>query len=55
MNAIKEMDIKLIDMTLADKNELLDRKYYIHELDKHPTGDANLERAKIFLRNIVTY
>ena len=52
MDAIKGMGIKVVDMTLADKNELLDRKYYIHELDKHPTGVANQARAKLLLNNI---
>jgi hypothetical protein len=51
--AIKGMGINVIDMTLADKNELLTRNYYIHELDKHPTGAANLERAKSLISNIV--
>lgn len=50
--AIKSMGIQVIDMTLADKNELLARDYYIHELDKHPTGAANLARAKLLMKNI---
>ena len=50
--AIKGMGIQVIDMTLADKNELLARDYYIHELDKHPTGAANLARAKLLMKNI---
>ena len=50
--AIKDMGIQVIDMTLADKNELLARDYYIHELDKHPTGAANLARAKLLMKNI---
>ena len=50
--ALKDMGINLIDMTLAEKNELLERKFYIHELDKHPTGAANLERSKILLNHI---
>jgi hypothetical protein len=50
--AIQGMGIHLIDMTLADKNELLARNYYIHELDKHPTGSANLARAKLFMSKI---
>jgi hypothetical protein len=50
--AIKGMGINVIDMTLADKNELLARNYYIHELDKHPTGAANLARAKLLMNNI---
>ena len=52
MDAMKGMGIKVVDMTLADKNELLERKYYIHELDKHPTGAANQARAKLLLNNI---
>jgi hypothetical protein len=50
--ALKGMSINVIDMTLADKNELLDSSYYIHELDKHPTGAANLARARLLLKNI---
>jgi hypothetical protein len=50
--ALKSMGINVIDMTLADKNELLDSNYYIHELDKHPTGAANLVRARLLLKNI---
>jgi len=52
IEAIKGMGINVIDMTLADKNELIDRSYYIHELDKHPTGAANLARAKLLMNNI---
>jgi hypothetical protein len=52
MAAIKAMGINVIDMTLADKNELLARNYYIHELDKHPTGAANLARAKLLMSSI---
>jgi hypothetical protein len=52
MAAIKAMGINVIDMTLADKNELLTRNYYIHELDKHPTGAANLARSKLLMSNI---
>jgi hypothetical protein len=39
-------------MTLADKKELLDSNYYIHELDKHPTGAPNLALARLLLKNI---
>jgi hypothetical protein len=52
MAAIKGMGINLIDMTLAEKNELLTKNYYIHELDKHPTGAANLARAKLLMSNV---
>jgi hypothetical protein len=52
MASIKGMGINLIDMTLAEKNELLTKNYYIHELDKHPTGAANLARAKLLMSNV---
>ena len=44
--------IQVIDMTLADKNENLNSKYFIHVLDKHPSSVANFDRAKILLNNI---
>ena len=49
---IKSMGIDTVDLTLAAKNEDLPRKYYIHELDKHPTAAANLERVHILLRHL---
>lgn len=49
---MKKDGIKVIDMTLADKNELLERKYYLHEQDKHPTGEANLARSKLLISNL---
>ena len=48
---LKAAGITSIDLTLADKNENLESKFYIHELDKHPTAIANLERAKKLLDN----
>ena len=45
--AIKALDIEVIDMTLASKNEELAKQYYIHELDKHPSALGNQERASI--------
>ena len=45
----KSKGIRVIDMTLANSNEELDGKYYIHELDKHPSSLANEERARILL------
>ena len=52
LEALKGQGIAVIDMTLADKNENLNAKYYLHELDKHPTGAANLERSKLLVEKI---
>jgi len=49
---IKGMGINLIDMTLSKRNEDLPRSYYLHELDKHPTAAANLQRAKLLLNSL---
>lgn len=38
---------KVVDITLAERREDLDKKYYIHEFDKHPTAIANQKRAEI--------
>ena len=45
--AIKALGIEVIDMTLADTNEALEKKYYLHELDKHPSPAGNEARAKM--------
>lgn len=49
LDQIKGMGIAVIDMTLAGKNENLDPKYYIHELDKHPSGLGHEARAKLLV------
>jgi hypothetical protein len=49
---LKKSGIQVIDMTLADKNENLNPNFYLHELDKHPSAVANLNRAKILLSSI---
>ncbi len=54
LTQLKASGIQVIDMTLADRNENLSPKYYIHELDKHPTGLAHFERAKL-LANAVSH
>jgi hypothetical protein len=46
---LKKSGIQVIDMTLADKNENLNPKFYVHELDKHPSGLGNLERSKLLV------
>lgn len=50
--AIQDMGIDVVDMTLAPSNEALEKKYYIHELDKHPSPAGNEARAQI-LRTLV--
>ena len=37
----------VVDVTLASTREELDSKYYIHELDQHPSAVANERRAAI--------
>jgi hypothetical protein len=49
IGAIKAMGIDVVDMTLASTNEALEKKYYIHELDKHPSAAGNEARSKILL------
>lgn len=51
LEKIKGMGINVIDMTLSKTNEDLPRDFYLHELDKHPTAAANLQRAKLFLNS----
>ncbi len=49
---IQAMGINAINMTLVNRSEDLPRVYYLHELDKHPTAAANLERAKLLTEKI---
>ncbi len=49
---LKTGGIHVIDMTLAQKNEHLDPKYYLHNQDRHPTAMGNLARAKLLLTQI---
>ena len=49
---IKDMGINVIDMTLSKRNEDLPRSFYLHELDKHPTAAANLQRARLLLEEL---
>ena len=52
LSEIKSMGIQTIDMTLADKNENLDPKYFIHELDKHPSAAGQNARALLLVRHL---
>lgn len=35
-----------IDLTLAARFDAVERRYYLHPLDRHPSAEANRERAK---------
>ena len=43
---------KAVNVTLAETHEKLPRKYYIHELDRHVTAEANIEKVKIIAETI---
>ena len=45
---------KVVDITLAERIEDLDIKYYFHKLDRHPTAVANQKRAEILHSLIFT-
>ena len=43
---------KKVQEALSKTNEDLPRNFYLHELDKHPTAAANLQRAKLLLNSL---
>lgn len=47
LSRLREIADEVVDVTLADSAEHISPKYYIHELDKHPSGLANRERSKL--------
>jgi hypothetical protein len=49
---LRSAGIQVVDMTLAEKNEQLDPKYYLHIQDKHPTALGNLERTKLLVNQL---
>jgi hypothetical protein len=49
---LKDKGVDVIDATLAKDRSLLDRAFYIHEADQHPSMEANVERAKILAKNL---
>ena len=52
LKQIQAMGVSVIDMTLTKRNEDLPTKNYLHELDRHPTAAANLERARFLVVKI---
>ena len=43
----------LVDISLADKRENLDQRFYIHELDQHPSALANEHRAELLHKVLI--
>ncbi len=46
---------ELIDVTLVDRAEVIPRQQYLHELDRHPSAEANRERAKLLTERLGPY
>lgn len=46
---------KVIDVSLADRYENLDSKYYLHKLDKHPSATTNSTRAFLLAPSIKSF
>lgn len=44
-----------MDLTLADRSEAVDRRYYLHPLDRHPSAEANRERARLVAGRIAPF
>ncbi len=47
LDKLRGLGVEIVDLTLTPRNEDLERKYYIDELDKHPSAQANRARAGI--------
>ena len=43
----------LVDVSLADKRENLDQRFYIHKLDQHPSPLANEHRAELLHKVLI--
>jgi hypothetical protein len=50
IDALKRKGIRVIDLTLGEALFDLDRRYYIHMLDMHPSAAANEERARLIVQ-----
>jgi uncharacterized protein YaeQ len=49
---LKAISDIFVDVTLSDEQETLDPRYYIHELDPHPSAQANRERAQLIFQSL---
>lgn len=47
INSLKSLSDIFVDITLAEKREFLEPKFFIHELDQHPSALANKRRAQL--------
>lgn len=47
LDKIRATNFNVLDLTLLDNDGMLEAKFYLHELDRHPSAVANLNRAKI--------
>ena len=52
MEELKSRTDILVDVTLAEKRELLDNRFVIHIDDQHPSAEANRVRAKIIMEAV---
>ena len=46
---------EIVDLTLSDKRENIDKKFILHILDGHPSSTANFEGSKIISKAIKKY
>ena len=51
---IQERSDLAIDVTFSERRETLDKSYYIHELDQHPSKKANFEMAMKIIEALKT-
>jgi len=49
----KDNSIDVLDASLASDITKIDSKYYLHELDKHPSALANCHRAKLLVQSFI--
>ena len=49
---LKKISHEFVDVTLAKRVEDIEKKYFLHEFDKHPSALANFERAKLIYMGI---
>lgn len=50
---LAEIADNLVDVSLTDKRENLDQRFYIHELDQHPSAIANEHRAQLLHKILI--
>lgn len=55
LEAIQRDVDQVVDLTLADRAEAMERRHYLHELDRHPSAEANRERAVLLAQRLRPY